>query len=468
MTTVTPRPISALLLACAITCTAGAQGDLTLAHFTAVPQSLLVNPATPQWARFSIGVGAGAAYRNSAFELGLLEVEGESLANALAEAIAEVRPADAVELDGRIGILDAALRTPVGYFSLGLAQRFSARVRTGGRPLSFAYLGAEAVAAREGEDLLADLHVDGGAMIELALGYQTAVPGRDDVTLGGRLKVLRGQVDAEEGSLAAIAREVDEGGVPVLVELTGEARTAGLAEAIDGEGDAMTILRRGSGLGAGLDLGVHLRLEGRWAASASLLDLGFVRWGGRVRRYRLAAAARGWRGVRAVDGPVLEYRDLADGLRVLDEEAGGTNAVVDGGSYTRALVTRLTLGGEYALADGARPSSVGGVYRVRLGGGGLRHGAALSFNWRRLRWVELSGSYGLDGGDVHLLGAAAAFTLGPVQVYAASDNALGAANYRRLGTTSILVGVNVVLGERRPDEVACPPMGGRRGPRWRG
>ena len=446
---------------------AGAQGELTLAHLTAVPQSLLVNPATPQWSRFSVGASAGAAYHNTAFELGLLELEGEALAEALTAAALGSRAADAVELDGRAGLVEATLQTPVGLFSLGLAQRVAGRVRPGGAALPFAYLGAESVAARPQEDLLAELHVDGGALLELGLGFQQALRRREDITVGGRLKLLRGQAHADAGTLSATAREVDEGGTPRVVELTGEARTAGLADAIDGRAGARSILRSGQGFGAALDAGVHARLDERWSVGASVLDVGFVRWGGGVRRYTLAAEARDWGGVEAVGGAVTDLSDVGAGLRILDEESGGTNAVTDGGSYATALPSRLLLQAAYALDDAPRASTLGGVYRVRLGGGGPRHGAAVSLNWRGLPWLDLSGSYGLDGGSLHLVGAAAAFTLGPVQLFAVSDNALGAADYQRLGTTSVLVGLNVVLGERRTDEAVCPPMGGRRRPRWR-
>ncbi|MDR1757004.1 MAG: DUF5723 family protein [Culturomica sp.] len=199
--------------------------------------------------------------------------------------------------------------------------------------------------------------------------------------------------------------------------------------------------------GFALDLGAEYQFNERLKLHASLTDLGFIRWGGAGYRFGQDTTFD-WRGADASNSgnkndanytPLEDvFEDLVDTLKNcfrLKEQSG---------AYTTLLRSKMYLGASYDLH---KLVSVGGLVEMTLMNKTLYPSLTASANARFHRNVSASVAYTVMPGNYVNLGVGITAKLGPVQLYAATDNALGA-NYTSAKSTSARFGVNLLFGHK--------------------
>lgn len=217
-------------------------------------------------------------------------------------------------------------------------------------------------------------------------------------------------------------------------------------DALDSEGMAP---EGGTGLqqytnrnnGWSLDLGAEYLLGDRLTLSASLLNLGSIRWENATQQVNLTGTVN----FEGVDAANLDGEDfeVVPGIDTV-----GTFEATSNVRYTQALSPRTYLGVNYQLFPFW---NVGGVLYNEFFTGGTFTALSLSTRFSLGRIFSLGGVYSLQNGTFNSLGANAALKLGPVQVYAIADNLSSVINEERLDGTNFRAGLNLTFGRKKSD-----------------
>ncbi len=307
---------------------------------------------------------------------------------------------------------------------------------------------------------LSGLSVNQSVYQEIALGYARGI--NEKWRVGGRVKVLFGlanvstdidelaySVDENYGWNGRVDGRVNVGGVPGYLIQNEDADESDI--------DAM-VKNALSNWGLGLDLGVGYQFNDRLDLSASLVDLGFIRWRGAPQNYSLKGEAI----VEGVDmlGTFLrdeevDTEEMADSLLGLFDTASSQNA------YTTALHYNLYIGGKYKITP---RSSVTGLLNV-TGYKGLRSAFSLGFHHELGRVFQFTITNTSQYGQLINPGFGFTFKPGPFQIFMMADNLKGLTQLPLDPTTfstnnvNFRFGINLVFGKLySEDMLVCPDM----------
>lgn len=225
-------------------------------------------------------------------------------------------------------------------------------------------------------------------------------------------------------------------------------------EGFENFGDALdeqgTAPEGGSGLrnytnrnnGWSVDLGAEYLMGDRLTFSASLLNLGSIRWENATQQVNLTGTVN-FEGVDAANLEEGEDFEFIPGIDTI-----GTFEATSNVAYTQALSPRTYLGANYQVLPFL---DVGGLLYNEFFSGGTF--TALSFSSRVAlgRILSLGGIYTLQNGTFNSFGANAALKLGPLQVYAIADNLSAVANPERLDGANFRAGLNLTFGRKKSD-----------------
>lgn len=455
------KPCLALLSALLVCLgTLRAQDALSLYHWEAVPKRLMLNPAAPVSHRAWLSLpGVGHFDQAARMPWGVTEVldlrrreAAAVLGEAATGAYDDVRVDVPTAIDGlrrggqsrvttRVNLLSAGVRTAAGTFSLNLDQQVDAYAAVGPSPLEGLYYG-EAFVLSEGVDVSGAAY-DGSVRTALSLGFQRAVK-NTPWRLGANVKLVKTQAHARLRSLdVGVAREADA----VAVTFTGAQQVGGWADLNERrtafDALAPSRLLEGGNLGLGFDLGVYYAASERLTLSASLTDVGFQRLGWEAAEY-------GFRNtLRVGDSEPLSALDVvtvAEFSAEADElSKDGRDTLTNRDAYTRPLPGASYLGAEYRLGD---RHGLGLVIRNSLRGGRLQTASALSLNLRPSRLLEANASVSYSNVGGLGFGLGTSLQLGPVQVYAGSDNVLGLVDALGARRASVVAGLTLLLPDK--------------------
>ncbi|MBR9920224.1 MAG: SH3 domain-containing protein [Bacteroidetes bacterium] len=102
----------------------------------------------------------------------------------------------------------------------------------------------------------------------------------------------------------------------------------------------------------------------------------------------------------------------------------------------------------------ARQTSIGAFYQASPYLGRLNYAAGVSINNRIKNWMGSSIGYIYSDGS-HNVSASLSFTAGPVQLYMATDNVLGALNLSTARHFNSQIGINLVFGKKERPNLAA-------------
>ena len=266
---------------------------------------------------------------------------------------------------------------------------------------------------------------------------------------GGRIKLLNGlgKVDSKRASIQV---QTDE--EIYQLQLTSDylINTAGAFSLdIDGSdfntefniedysaGDFFSINR-----GWGIDLGARLRLNEKLTLAASIIDLGFISWKDNVGNFTSNGSFS------------FEGLDLDDIISDNSVELGGSadtifetfNFTQTNEAFTTALASKIYLSGQYKVHSLFRAGAL--IYLENQRGKTFK-ALALNGTLTLGKIVSLGLVYSIHNRSFANVGLNTQVKLGPVQLFAASDNIVAVARPGNSRGTNARVGLNLAFGKR--------------------
>ena len=208
-------------------------------------------------------------------------------------------------------------------------------------------------------------------------------------------------------------------------------------------------------IGLGLDIGATFDLTDRIVLSASVTDLGFIRWKNDVTNLKVYNQFK-FSGLNMLD--VINGTKTIDevGKEMLDSLKNAFNVSNTKAPFTTYLPFGISLGGSYNVT---KRFSVGLLSYSRIIGKQLREALTLSANLNLGNAFSTSISYTAENHRYDNLGAGVAFRAGIIQFYLLSDripimwnkikndksNVMVPANWN---TINLRLGMNLVFGNR--------------------
>jgi hypothetical protein len=258
---------------------------------------------------------------------------------------------------------------------------------------------------------------------ELAAGYSRPID--DKLTVGGKLKLILGHANVttkiDKIRLNASRERWDfniDGTVNMSVpnpeyELDDQNKIENVD--IDPFGD----FRFGNligGVGAALDLGANYKLlDNKLTVSASVLDLGFIRWNKRNAANMPVNGNFEWEGIE------IEFED---GAAKFDEDyfdnmLDSINYTTTFKPYTSGLAAKIMLGAEYGILNNWL--TFGGLSKSTIINKSLFQEFTISANYLQFDFFNASLSYSLLNGRFGTFGLGLGGRMGPINIYVAGD-----------------------------------------------
>lgn len=451
----------------------GQDGNNTSYFLSNFPQQYRINPAYQPEYKVFIGLpalsGISVNYLNSSFTPeDLLQKRGDSVYVDIDKFYKGLGKRNFVSFNNENSILSIGVRAKKWYGTLDITQRNDFMMRFNKDLFTFL---KEGNAAHPNMDF-GKLGLNGNSYLEIALGLSKQV--NTKLSVGGRAKFLMGIANVDMTDSDMGVRTLDDG--TLLLRSRQNIRVSSPAQLeyeLDNKGfvdwngfgmntDNMSVssILNAKNPGFAVDLGGQYKFNDKINFFASLTDLGFIHWGNEKNTYRFYQDAEFvWEGAdisNSVNQNDKKYESLDDAFERLTDKMDTTFRLQAGsGGYTTMLSPKLHLGATYQLN---KMFNVGGLFKASLVDGMFIPALTASVNARLIRNISASVSYTMTRGSYANIGAGITAKLGPIQLYAMTDNVL-AANYTNTRSASARVGINLLFGHKdRKKKVAETPV----------
>lgn len=412
------------------------QSDFMLYDFQALGQSLQLNPATEQRNKLWIGLPVisnfSVHYHNNAFAIVDVLRKGTDPNENLALLAASLDDRSQLTINTNTDLLSIGFSTKKGYLSFGAAQHIDYRMDMPND--LFLLLFGEVVTSEGANFSLSTFDMENIIRTNLYVGYQHKLL-KDKLTVGARAKYIIGQAHAYiERSNVSI-----KGDDPFSVTASSDilVHTSGAVNSLEGADIDPVDLSLSDNRGFAVDLGVTYEINDKWGLSASVIDLGSIRWSDNNKRYYS-------KGEYEYEGMEVDFSD-PDGVDKSYENTIDTLEKVfniqeiEGGAYTRQLMSRVFASVNYNLTE---RHSLAGIYHARIWNAEMFHDVGVKYIGRYGRALEFHAGYSVINGTYTNLGAGLALKMGPVQFFIMSENIFGATYFDNLRTTNLRTGLN--------------------------
>jgi hypothetical protein len=428
-----------------------------------VPQSHLLNPATQPRCGFYLGLPLVSPLQlnveNSAFSVNdVLWYDGDSTITFMHpdadqdKFLDNFGKSNYISTDVSTNIVSFGFRSGDMYFTYEITQRVSIRASYPGDMIRLALKGNE-----EGDEFdLSGFGVNAFSYLELSMGVSRKLS--DILHVGYKSKILFGQANMST-KRTDITLTTDEDwivrskfdinatlpGVIIPTDADGNFKY----DDIDFEEDLQTsdYIKMATGnFGLALDLGVHFKPIEKLTLSASILDLGFIKW--KNYTFNITQDAE-----FIFDGIEVEFNDSTDfGENLLDSLENTFVLNETENSYSTFLPAKIYLGVKYDIID---EISVSALSRTEFYKGRLRQQFNLSANFYPIKMVAASINYSIMNKTFNNFGLGLALKAGPFNWYMISDNlplvfaveqSSGVPIPHKTRTLNFRIGFNLVFG----------------------
>lgn len=353
-------------------------------------------------------------------------------------------------------LFSLGFRTGAGYFSLDLTTRVDGALYIPGDLARFALHGAEDGEVYDLDGLGANL----SGFEELALGWSGNIG--QNIQIGLRGKVLFGIANLST-TRSELSIATSESAWDIQSHMMFNASLPFAEVVYDNDGmiedliinedlesfDPFTLARYAfnkRNMGAALDLGINYRPGQQWLLSASLLDLGMVRWSDNVHQasYELdyEYTSVDVNPLDLLNGDTDNYADSI--LTALtDTLIGGLN-MAPGQAYSSRLNTKLYLGASWYVTPNI---NFGLLSRTDFLRNAVVEQLTASAGFSAGRFLHLSLSYSYMNSYYKNLGAGLSLNAGPFNLYVITDNGLNAVFWpQEAVSANIWLGMNLIFG----------------------
>jgi outer membrane protein OmpA-like peptidoglycan-associated protein len=447
-----------------------AQQNLTLYGMKDLSQAFYVNPGFYQKNRVYVSLPIGIqtiALSHNGFTLGhLLETTNNN---------SYIQPERAISKMGKLNLIAFEQSSELFGFGMKIKKKnylsFSASLKSNAifsYPRSFFQLLNEG----NGSSSLMDqrLSMDGlgfygNIYSEYALGYNRSLS--DKLCVGGRLKLFSG--------IANIATTKSDLGITTNSQsfdltLDGQIAVNSSNSLYFTESSKSNEFNKifpsaafdFKNIGFGIDAGASYKLNKKFEFSASLVDLGFIRWKSNTKNYVSSRVNYTFTGVD-LDSVLLDNIGFDKYLDTLESVFGYSS---NSQAYSTSLFTRLYLGGVYNLN---KTFSSSFTLHNQVMANRIRTGAAIGMNMHIRNWLNFSVNYAAYGRSFKNIGMGLSLKGGPIQFFILTDNILCYLNPTNAKNLHLSFGLNVSIGplkDKDEDGVKdrkdnCPELPGK-------
>ncbi len=450
----------------------------TLYHMR-LPQTNLMNPASQQYCNFYLNLPlAGAtsvSVSSSSVSFSDLVFYGtgeysDSLITILHPSyniddfLSKLQRKNYLAPSLATNILSFGFRSRNLYFHFGIMENASFYLGYPKDMMVLLFKGNVGFAGKNAD--LTSMTMDATLYGSLGMGVSARVT--DALSLGVRAKFLSGVVNGSlknHGTYLTVDEddythtlEADlsmnfSAPVEITTDSAGNVTDISLQDDFDTPENIIYYLLHPDNPGFAFDVGAEYRIGERWLVSASVLDLGMIRW----RRDVSNLVSKGSFIFRGIDAsPLFEaddtssFEDLAEEL--LDSLADVFDPVVEHTAYTTTLAPKLYVGGTFGLTPWMR---LGVLSRSEFQKKNVIQSFTFSANASVKRWLNFTVSYTLANNAYDNLGAGLSLRAGPVQFYLMTDYALGYVHPDQSKALGGWFGLNLLFGckERVMDDL---------------
>ncbi len=167
-----------------------------------------------------------------------------------------------------------------------------------------------------------------------------------------------------------------------------------------------------SNWGLGIDIGVHFKPIEKIQISASVIDLGYIKW-------RENTQVTSLNGSFVFNGLEQTLDSTNPGDLLLDSLKESMNISGSNEAFVTTLHPKATLGGRYFLTQGF---DVGVLSRMEFYPTYVESDILLLANWRPIPMIAISGSYSLLKENRNTFGLGLGLRLGPLNFYSVIDH----------------------------------------------
>ena len=404
-----------IVLCLIISSYASAQTEGTLFFMNSLPQVVYVNPAFVPKYKISVGLPGSSimtGFSNNGFKVkDFISKENGIVTANLNNLYSNLKDKNYITQSAQIDLLRVSLRvnsklyltynSSIKIFNrLMLPKDIMGILVEGTTP----FIGSSANAAPKIESL---------AWMEHAVGGAYSI--NDKLKIGARVKLLSGIVNATTKN-SELKLAVDNDTYAITMSGSMDVRTSGIQNI-----DRAQFGNIFKNTGFGIDVGATYQLLKKLSLSASITDLGFIKWKNDTYGYTLdkATAKYTFKGIdlgEVFNGNSSYLNSVGDSIQKNFEPKEGVI-----GSYKSSTPTKIYAGGTYEIV---KNFSAGVVLHSEMFRGRTSAGATLGVVKNFGKWFTLSGTYTMANNSYNNIGLGTSLNLSPFQFYLVGDNVL--------------------------------------------
>lgn len=320
--------------------------------------------------------------------------------------------------DAKINLLGAGLRFKDDYFTLDISQRVSSQFLIPKDLFKLAFFGTPDFTTNQYKLSSLALNID--EFTDISIGYAHKANKR--LYLGAKMRLLLGNNNKSlYNSKMSLNANIDQwnlSGTNTINSSGGDKlQVVGRFNEIrytpaDDIKSFFTI----AGVGAGVDVGMYLRLKKQLTVSASLTDLGFIRWGKNSTNTK-TTVDYSFAGIQKNINDGYSFDALLDSVQTAFNNATAISNTEK--SYNSYLLPKLNLGAEYSFFENRL--SIGLLSRTMMKDFVFNEEITTSINGRPWDWINATVSCSAINGRLSTYGVGLGIQTGPLYWYGSAD-----------------------------------------------
>ncbi len=425
-----------------------AQQDFTLYNMSVVPQRTAMNPAfKPATGKIVIGLPMLSSQylnvSNSGFKYSdvIRHRSDDSLYVDFDNLLSKLATNNYLSVTYQPDIFSFGVVVKKNYISFNITEKVDVRFRYPKNFMEFIWKGNGAMLDK---DLNFNFGLNFSHYREYALGAAREI--NDKLSVGVKLKYLYGMENlyTKKSDITLSTASKD---FAITAKANIEINSSGLDDdSTDFSVSNYAFKRKNNG--AGIDLGGVYKATEKFTLSASVLDLGFIKWSNAPTNY-----------VSHDENSRFTYNGL-ELNQIINSDSSNTKDIgkvlgdslskifkIDTlhNSYTTKLSTQFYLGANYNVTENG---TAGVLLYGQVFDKSVHPGISFSYNQKFFKWLSVSASYSAYNRSFGNLGLGAALTGGPVQLYIVTDNVFGMILPQNTKNIHLHFGINIILGRK--------------------
>jgi len=428
--------------------------EITLHNMDFVGQRHSLNPALNPTTRFYLGGSAGAGFSSTSISVNSarrFEDGSDSFYWSPKQALNGLGRNNAFRLNGIADFSFGLKVNPKLFVHMAIADKMQMRLNYPKDLFSF-IIDGNLADNNVGQTLnIGGFRANGTYYRDYSIGASYQV--NCNLTVGGRGKFLRGIANLNTQE-ARFNITTDNEYYQITMENDLSFRTSYDTSWLNGNTSISDFFGRKNS-GFGLDLGAtYTMLNNKLLLTASMLDLGYITWREDNRRHYNAAESKTFTFNGLNESSFANDTDFA---KLLLDTVLSTFDLTDEsiGNYRTGLTTKMYFSGTYELAKG---NKVGAMVYAEIANRRINAAWSVNGQMRLGKILNLQGNVSLMNKRISNIGLGLAANLGPVQIWAVTNNA-AFLFFDPMDTRTVhfRAGVNIVWGYGKDKKNPCSP-----------